>query len=215
MTRSILHHPPPSSTGQPVYNPVDNPVEGGGEECRRKVFKKVRVRGDGNCFFKCISLAYNIPVPNLREIVASSIYKPQNFDAVKNWKELWCQCVTASPLDYEGEEGDEAALRVTHLRGVVVNSANPSEVTPSDLDTIYKNMLKKTYWGDEYCIKILSETLSLTMIIRNDESGRFWTPTPTGLKSTIFLNYEDDNHYNLLSVGDNYLTINKNFVTDK
>lgn len=159
------------------------------ELLREKTFEKVTVDGDGDCLFSCISLAVDIPVSRLRKIVALSIYDVRNEEAVMTWKEIYC-----------ANQKDE---RVTHLKGVDVDT--PTCINSKELDIIYKNMLKSTYWGDEYCIKILSEFLSLTMVVRDDDSGRMWYPTKRNLNYTIYLNYENENHYNLLSVNNKYL----------
>lgn len=160
----------------------------------------VRIKGDGDCFFKCISIAFNIPVISLRKIVAASIFVPENRDSVLNWKHMYnsiprvggCQLLKNT---------------VKHLVGV---EKGTDSLTPSEMDVIYENMLKSTYWGDEYCIKVLSETLSLNIVVRDSSTSTFWTPHHSGdRRNSIFLKFNGINHYDLLKIDGKFLCSSK------
>lgn len=160
---------------------------------------------NGNCFFESISEAIksshtqNVSCEYLRKLIARSILTPskKTDKIILTWRELY---------DFGLKEKDQSIL--TQFRHIKPVSDIPltQKLTADDKIKIAKCVMNKSYWADEYAMRIIQEVLNIGICVINTEKKKFFPPLTIegdewNPKNVSILLYSG-NHYDLVKYKD-------------
>lgn len=159
----------------------------------------VRVPGDGNCLFTCISKAMvsvrrNATVYQLRKMVASRALDRTD-KQFNDTLQTWCDLARAAL-----QNGETMAHELAHVSPVAVRKPFVSKWNSVDRSLVYTNMMSpRKYWGDEIALDTLQRLLNVRFLVYNSALRTAMKPMPSSSSSQTFIVLEiSGQHYNLI-----------------
>lgn len=133
-------------------------------------YNKYRVTpttSNGNCLFESVmialkSIGLDYSIQHLRNVVAYPILNPHNSQATDTLK-VWIQLAQ----DALSTKDRELLVEFSHVIPVFqIQNPNDAQIR----QTIYSQMLKNTFWGEEYALRILETQLQVNFLVISIEN---------------------------------------------
>jgi len=152
----------------------------------------ISIAMDGNCLYSSIGKALGITIIKLRKMVAQSIYLPENDSTIQFWRELHNLAVKEKNIELMTEYG--------HMK-CIANIPLERQITKQEKKLIYREIMKSSFWGEEYTIRILEKMLNIKVLVVNGDKTSLVKPLDhEGVyQHTYIMVYLKHNHYSLIS----------------
>ena len=153
----------------------------------------VETKMNGDCLFSSVGKALKTSVQSLRKIVAYSILLNENQSTVQFWRELYHSFMT---------ENNETMLNEYKHIECVSNIPLDTDLTMRDKKLVIREMMKSSFWGEEYAIRQLESMLRIKIIVLNGDIKSFSKSLKHEYEYTpdkYVMVYLESKHYSLVS----------------
>jgi CO dehydrogenase/acetyl-CoA synthase gamma subunit (corrinoid Fe-S protein) len=132
------------------------------DEAEYNKFRVVHTTSNGNCLFESIvialkSIGLNYSIEHLRNVVAHPILNPNDkgvTDTLKTWIEL--------ARDALNTRDRQLLIEYNHVLPVFqIQNPNDTQIR----QVVYSQMLKNSFWGEEYALRILETRLQVNFLV--------------------------------------------------